>query len=186
MKDTARIEYCEVMPSGGWELQEAIEDKSSDTFCFILCDLLKRNTELHGNELKRRGQKITWPDITRKVCIKELRCIKANGGLMAFSGLLWHRLRSQNITTRCIYQLLLQWAFLLTEKGLLAFYTDDYEALILELQTTIEGGADGAVDDIPAEEIIEEWEFMRGYLTELHKLVEDYENKDCVTCNKGV
>ncbi len=149
----------------------------TDTFCFILCDLLKRNTDLHGAELKRRGQKITWTDVTRKVCIAEIRKIKPDAKLMAFSGLIWHRLRGQNITTRCIYQLLLQWAFLLTEKGLLAFYTDDYEALILELQTTIESGADGAVDDIPAEEIIEEWGFMKGYLPELHRLVEEYENK---------
>lgn len=149
----------------------------TDTSCYILCDLLKRNTELHGKEVAKRGQKVTWTDVTRKVCIKELRCIKSNGGLMAFSGLLWHRLRCQNITTRCIYQLLLQWAFLLTEKGLLAFYTDDYEALILELQTTIEGGAEGQVEDIPPEEIIEEWEYMQRFLPELQRMVEEFENK---------
>lgn len=62
---------------------------------------------------------------------------------------------------------MLQWALLLTEKGLLAFYTDDYEALILELQTTIEGGAEGQVEDISPEEIIEEWEFMKIYLPEV-------------------
>lgn len=146
----------------------------SDKYGYILADLLKRNTELHGREIAKRGQKVEWPNVTRKVCIGELRKIKANGSLMAFSGLLWHRLRCQNITTRCIYQLLLQWALLLTEKGLLGFYTDAYEALILELQTTIEGGADGAVDDISPEEIQAEWEFMQGYLTALHDMVEQY------------
>lgn len=147
----------------------------TDTYCYILADLLKRNTELHGFAIK--GQKVTWPDVTRKICIKELRRIKSNGALMAFSGLLWHKLRRQDITTRCIYQLLLQWALKLTEEGLLHFYTEDYEALILELQTTIEAGAEGEVEDIPPEEIIAEWEFMQGYLPELHRLVEEFSNK---------
>lgn len=149
----------------------------TDVYCFILCDLLKRNTELHGKEIAKRGQKVTWPSIARKVCLSEIRKIKPDAKLMSFSGLLWHRLRCQNITTRCIYQLLLQWALLLTEKGLLAFYTDDYEALILELQTTIESGAEGQVEDIPPEEIIEEWGYMQGFLPELQRMVEEFENK---------
>lgn len=145
-----------------------------DKYCFILADLLKRNTELHGKELSKRGQKVIWPDTTRKICIKELRKIPVNGGARAFSGLLWSKLRLENITTRCIYQLLLQWALLLTEKELLSFYTEDYEALLDELRTTIEGGAEGAVEDIPPKEIIEEWEFMKTYLPILHKMVEEY------------
>lgn len=144
----------------------------SEVYCYILCDLLKRNTELHGKELARRGQKVTWPDTTRRICIRELRRIKANGATIGLSGSLWHKLRLQDITTRCIYQLLLQWALLLTEKGLLHFHTEEYEALILELKDTIEKGADGVVDDIPAEEIIQEWEFMKGYLPELHKMAQ--------------
>lgn len=147
----------------------------TDTFCYILCDLLKRNTELHGAALKKRGQKVDWPNVTKKVCVRELRKIPLN--YIGLSGLIWSQLRKQNITTRCIYQLLLQWALLLTEKGLLAFYTDDYEALILELQTTIEGGAEGQVEDISPEEIIEEWEFMKIYLPDLHRMVEEFENK---------
>jgi hypothetical protein len=144
-----------------------------DTYCYILADLLKRNTELHGREIKKRGQLVTWPDVTRKICVKELRLIKADGKLKAFCGLVWYHLRGYNITTRCIYQLLLQWALLLTEKGLLGFYTDDYKNLIEELQTTIEGGAEGVVEDIDSNEIVGEWEEMKNnYLIALHNMVE--------------
>lgn len=147
----------------------------TDKYAFILADLLKRNTELHGKALKKKGQKVTWPDKTRKVVIKELRCLNPSGSLRGFSGYLWRQIRQQNITTRCIYQLLLQWAFLLTEKGLLHFYTDDYEKLIHELNDTINAGAEGVVEDISADEIVGEWEYMKNYLMELHGLVENYD-----------
>lgn len=146
----------------------------SDSFGYLLAELLKRNTELHGKELRKRGDNPQWPWDARKVIIKELASYPLGGKLKAFSGLLWGRLRKQDITTRHIYGLLLQWALLLTEKGLLGFYTDDYEALIEELRHTIESGADGAVEDIPAEEIVAEWEFMQGYLNGLHGMCEQW------------
>lgn len=146
----------------------------SDTYGYILAELLKRNIELHGRELKRRGKKAKWPETARKIIMDELIHYPFDSKLKAFSGLLWGKLRKQNITTRHIYGLLLQWALLLTEKGLLSFYTDDYEGLVEELRITIESGAEGIVEDIPPEEIVEEWEFMRGYLLELHGMVEQF------------
>lgn len=140
----------------------------SDSYGYILAELLKRNTELHGRELCRIGEEAKWPGNARKIIMGELREYKASGGLKAFSGLVWHKLRKQDVTTRQIYGLLLQWALLLTEKELLGFYTADYEALIEELRHNIESGAEGVVEDIPAEEILEEWEFMKQYLMALH------------------
>ena len=136
---------------------------------YILAELLKRNTELHGNALEKQGQRIKWPSEARKVILGELRRYKANGKLKAFSGLLWGKLRLHDITTRQIYQLLLQWALYLTEKGLLFTYTENYEALLEELRYTIESGAEGVVEDITPEEILEEWEIMKNnYLLALH------------------
>jgi len=149
----------------------------SDKYGYLLAELLKRNTELHGNALLKRGNKAKWPGETRKVIIGELSKYPFDSKLKAFSGLVWHKLRSQNITTRCIYQLLLQWAILLTEKELLSFYTEDYEALIEELRHTIESGVEGEVSDIPPEEILEEWDFMKGYLMDLHNMCEGWINE---------
>lgn len=146
----------------------------SEHFGYILAELLKRNTELHGRELLKRGNKDIWPKLTRKIIIAELAKYTLDGKLKAFSGLVWNKLRSQDITTRHIYGLLLQWAVLLTEKGLLSFYTEAYEFLIEELRHTIESGAEGVVDDIPPEEIIEEWEFMKSYLDSLHNMCEGW------------
>jgi len=148
----------------------------SEHYGYLLAELLKRNTELHGKELRKRGANPQWPWDARKVIIKELASYPLDGKLKAFSGLLWGRLRKQDITTRQIYILLLQWAVKLTEKKLLNFYTSDYEDLIEELRHTIESGAEGVVDDIPPEEIVEEWEFMQGYLDSLHGMCEQWIN----------
>lgn len=146
----------------------------NDIYSYILADLLKRNTRLHGRELEKRNISAKWPSVTNDICLKELQRINPTSKMMAFSGLIWHKLRQQNITTRCIYQLLLQWALLLTEKGLLSFYTSDYENLLIELKTTIESGSEGAVEDIPPQEIIDEWNFMKDFLPQLLEMVENY------------
>jgi len=144
---------------------------------YVLAELLKRNTELHGNELLKRGNRVSWVNEARKVIIVELRSYPVNYKLKAFSGFVWGRLRRQDITTRHIYILLLQWAVLLTEKGLLYFYTKEYEELIEELRITIESGAEGSVEDVSSGEIIDEWNFVEGYLVSLQNMCEEYENK---------
>lgn len=146
-----------------------------DKYAFVLADLLKRNTELHGAALKQRGKKVLWPAKTRVVCLTEIRAIKADAKLKAFSAKVWWMIKGLNVTTRCIYALLLQWAVLLSDKKLFGFYTEDYESLILELQATIEGGAEGEAVGINPDEILKEWEFMKQYLIELHELVEKFE-----------
>lgn len=147
----------------------------SDSYGYLLAEFIKRNTELHGKELLRRGSKDKWPAKARKTIITELSKYPFNGKLKAFSGHIWGKLRCQDITTRHIYGLLLQWALLLTEKGLLNFYTQDYEELFEELKYTIESGAEGAVENIPSDEIIAEWEMVKNnYLITLHKTCEEW------------
>ncbi len=149
-----------------------------DSFGYILAELLKRNTQLHGKELLKRGKRVKWPIDAQKIIMGELTRYPFDSKLKAFSGLLWGKLRRHDITTRHIYGLLLQWALLLTEKELLSFYTQDYEALIDELRITMESGAEGEVEDIPPEEIVEEWEFMQSYLMDLHGMVEEWQKND--------
>lgn len=149
-----------------------------ESYGYLLAELLKRNTELHGKALEKKGRKVKWPGEARKIILGELRKYKVDGRSKAFSGLLWGRIRRHDITTRQIYQLLLQWALHLTEKGLLFTYTADYEGLLEELCTTIESGAEGIVEDISPEEIIAEWESMKDYLTALHNECEEWVNEN--------
>ncbi len=151
-----------------------------DVYGYILAELFKQNTHLHGKELWRRGNKTKWPANAKKIIVTELSKYPHDGKLKAFSGLIWNKLRQQNITTRHIYGLLLQWALLLTEKGFLCYYTKDYEGLIEELRSTLESGAEGEVKDIPPEEIIEEWEMVKErYLMELHSMCEEWMVRNC-------
>ncbi len=146
-----------------------------EAYGYILAELLKRNTNLHGHALIKRGQQQKWPDEAKRIFAKELCKYTFNSKLKAFSGLVWGRLRAEDITTRHIYQLLLQWALYLTQNELLHIYTSEYEDLLEELRHTIESGAEGKVEDIPSNEIIEEWELVKNnYLLALHKMVEEW------------
>lgn len=148
-------------------------------YSFILADLLKRNTELHGYALEQRGIYQEWPAKTRKIIIKELKLNPAtNGKIKAFSGLVWGQLRSQDITTRQIYALLLQWTLYLSESDKLVTFTKEYNDLLEELKCTIESGADGKVEDIPPEEIVAEWENMKEFHADLHVICEEWIEKN--------
>lgn len=142
----------------------------SEKYAFILAELLKRNTQLHGDAIKER---VKWPVDATKVINTEIRTgpFKTDTKLKAISGHVWGWLRGQNLTTRHIYALLLQWALYLTEQGMLNTYTEQYADLLDELRYTIETGAEGEVEDIPPEEIIEEWRFVQeNYYSLLHNL----------------
>lgn len=144
-----------------------------ERYSYLLNELLLRNTQLHGSALKQRGNNAEWPDVTIDVARKELRCNinRRDTKLKAKSGQIWGWLRNNDISTRQIYQLLLQWALHLTEMGILYTYTDKYRDLLEELKYVIETGADGDVEDIPPEEIIAEWKFMQeNYYSFLHNL----------------
>lgn len=151
----------------------------SDTYSYILAELLKRNTELHGKELAKRGNYQRWTDDMKKVIVKELcKYPRGNNKLKAYAGYIWGQLMRQQMYTREIYQLLLQWALLLTENNLLFFYTKDYEDIINELRERIEEGAEGIHIELSPEEIIAEWESMKTYLPGLHDMCEEWESKD--------
>lgn len=145
----------------------------SDSYAYILAELLKRNTQLHGNALNKRGKKVDWPLKAVKVIITEIRksSLKNNTKVKAQSGQIWGWLRSQNLTTRQIYQLLLQWALYLTTENFLYTHTGEYADLLEELRSSIEAGAEGEVEDIDANEIINEWHFLQeNYYSYLHNL----------------
>lgn len=146
----------------------------SDSYGYLLAELLKRNTELHGKELWKRGDKVKWTGDTRKIIIAELAEYSFDSKLKAFSGLLWHYIRGLDITTRCVYALLLQWAIYLTESNLLGFYTINYDDLLEELRHSIESGAEGVVDGVVQDEVLEEWELMKDYLMPLHDMCESW------------
>ena len=144
-----------------------------DSYSYILAELLKRNTQLHGEALHKRGQRVTWPSVAIKTINKELQAhpLRSDTKLKAISGDVWGWLRRQDLTTRHIYQLLLQWALYLTAGKLLCTYTDDYAAVLEELRNTIETGAEGRVEDIDANEILQEWEYVQEqYYSLLHNL----------------
>lgn len=145
----------------------------SDKYSYILAELIKRNTQLHGSALKKRNIKAEWPGVTIDVINKEIRAnpFKSDTKLKAKSGRVWGWLRGQNVTTRHIYQLLLQWALYLTETQALHTYTEKYADLLEELRYVIETGAEGEVEDIPPEEIIAEWKYVQeNYYSQLHNL----------------
>jgi hypothetical protein len=146
----------------------------SESYGYILAELLKHNTNLHGRELVRHGKKQQWINDAKKIVVSELRQYPHNGELKAFSGLLWKDMKQQGFTTRHIYQLLLQWALELTKETQLYFYTQAYEDLFIELRHTIESGAGGVVKDILPEEIINEWEAVKDYLVILHGFCEQF------------
>lgn len=156
----------------------------SEAYNYILAELIKRTTKLHGEALNERGQKVDWPAITVKITSKEIQAspYKSDTKLKAISGQVWGWLRGQYLSTRHIYQLLVQWALYLTNEGLLCTYTTEYADLLEELMITIEAGAEGEVSDINPEEILEEWKFMQeNYYSLLHnlcnKLIGDYVNE---------
>jgi len=141
---------------------------------YILAELLKRNTELHGKALEKKGKPKEWPGVARKIIIKELAKYKQPASVKSYAGFIWGNLRRQDVTTRQIYMLLTQWALLLTNKGLLEFHTEDYEALLAETTNSFEKGAEGDVYDVSPEEIVNEWEFMQNYLNDLHEICEKW------------
>lgn len=145
----------------------------SDKYSYLLAEILKRNTQLHGNAIKEMGQKVVWPVDAIKVINTEIRGgpFKSDTKLKAISGHVWGWLRGQDLTTRHIYALLLQWGLYLTEKDMLYTYTEQYADLLDELRYTIETGAEGEVQDILPEEILEEWKFVQeNYYSLLHNL----------------
>jgi hypothetical protein len=144
-----------------------------DKYGCILAELLRLNATLQSKCLKKRGKDATFSEGAKKACNRELR-IYNNPRAKAFAGMLWYRIRKLNVDTRCIYQLLLQWALHLTELGLLGFYTSEYEELHNTIRNSIESGVAGEFEDISPAEIEAEWELMQIYLTSLHGMVEQW------------
>lgn len=147
----------------------------TDIPCFILADLLKNNNLEHGMGLKAKRKRMEWPFDSRKVCIDEIRKHQPSAALQAYSSSIWwtikHRMNDRNgqpLTTRMIYQLLLMYALSLTEQGKMFYLDDEYGKLTGQLQDRLEE-IYGAV--------IEEWEYMQGFLPELQGMVEEFENK---------
>lgn len=144
-----------------------------DIYSYILAELLKRNYYLHGEAIL---EKYNLP----KTTIKEVKVIngelragphKSNGKLKAISGQIWGWIRTLNLDTRQIYQLILQWALHLTNQELLYTHTDPYRLLLESLRATIESGSEGEVEDVDSKEILAEWQFVQEeYFSMLHNL----------------
>ncbi len=148
----------------------------SDVHCFILANLLRLNTNLHGKALKKQGNPQLWTETMKATIAKELSRHPKNLKLNAYSTWIWGRFMGHGLYTREIYILLLQWGVRLTELKMLYMLTDDYVNLLDELRLRIEEGADGKHKEISAAETLKEWDAMQEYLPELHKMADDFEN----------
>jgi hypothetical protein len=145
-----------------------------DTYSYVLADLLKRNSHLLGQALKRKGIIQPWTDEMKNVISRELRKYPINTKLISYSGWIWGRLMRQELLTREIYILLLQFAADITEKNLLSMYNDEYMEMLDELRKRIEEGADGKHKEVSEETTLQEWEKMKDYLPALHQMCEEW------------
>lgn len=102
-----------------------------DNYSFMLAYLLKQVLKYH-----KKHAKIAWGDKAARIITKEMRSISSNK--IGQAGLVWSWLKKQNLDTGHVYIILIQLALKMTENAQLFFYTEDYEALIKELLSTIE------------------------------------------------